>query len=45
MKGEPDVTQSYMMRVSEGIKQLKMLGEAKQTTDLYRTGQVVRAKE
>lgn len=45
MKGEPDVTQSYMMRVSEGIKQLKMLGEAKQTTDLYRTGQIVRAKE
>jgi hypothetical protein len=45
MKGEPDVTQSYMMRVSEGIKQIKMLGESKQTTDLYRTGQIVRAKE
>ena len=45
MKGEPDVTQSYMMRVTEGIKQLKMLGESKQTTDLYRTGQIVRAKE
>lgn len=45
MKGEPDVTQSYMMRVAEGIKQIKMLGESKQTTDLYRTGQIVRAKE
>lgn len=45
MKGEPDVTQSYMMRVTEGIKQIKMLGESKQTTDLYRTGQIVRAKE
>lgn len=45
MKGEQDVTQSYMMRVSEGIKQIKMLGESKQTTDLYRTGQIVRAKE
>lgn len=45
MKAEPDVMQMYQQRLQEGIMQLKMLGEAKQTTDLYRSGPVVRAKQ
>lgn len=45
MKGEPDVTQSYAARIAEGIQQLKMLGEAKQSTDQYRTGMIVRKKQ
>ena len=45
MKSEPDVTQSYAARISEGIQQLKMLGEAKQSTDQYRTGMIVRKKQ
>tara|TARA_B110000858_G_scaffold118916_1_gene135755 strand:- start:17560 stop:18210 length:651 start_codon:yes stop_codon:yes gene_type:complete len=45
MKSEPDVMQSYAARISEGIQQLKMLGEAKQSTDQYRTGMIVRGKQ
>tara|TARA_R110000764_G_scaffold180030_1_gene266084 strand:- start:239 stop:1093 length:855 start_codon:yes stop_codon:yes gene_type:complete len=45
MKGEPDLQVLYEKRFGEAIMGLKMLGEAKEVTDEYRTGQVVRAKQ
>ena len=45
MKGEPDVMQMYNQRFQEAIAGIKMLGEAKEVTDEYRTGKVVRAKQ
>jgi hypothetical protein len=45
MKGEPDLMQMYTMRFQESILGIKLLGEAKETTDEYRTGKVIRAKE
>ena len=44
MKGEADVLAMYEKRLSESLIGVKLLGEAKQTTDQYRTGQVVRPK-
>ena len=44
MKGEADVLSMYEKRLSESLMGVKMLGEAKETTDQYRTGQVVRPK-
>lgn len=45
MKGEPDLLQLYESRFQEAVVGVKMLGEAKQTTDEYRTGKVRRAKQ
>ena len=45
LKGEPDLLASYDKRFNESLVGLKMLGEAKQVTDEYRKGMVVRAKE
>lgn len=45
LKGDPDLMASYDKRFQESIVGLKMLGEAKQVTDEYRKGMVVRAKE
>lgn len=45
MKGEPDMMALYDKRFVESVTALKMLGEAKETTDEYRRGMVVRAKE
>jgi hypothetical protein len=45
LKGEPDLLASYDKRFQESLLGLKMLGEAKQVTDEYRKGMVVRAKE
>lgn len=45
MKGEPDVLQNYTTRFQEAIAGLKLLGEAKESTDEYRTGKVIRAKQ
>ena len=45
MKGEPDVMQMYTQRFQESILGIKLLGEAKETTDEYRTGKVIRAKQ
>ena len=45
MKGEQDMMAYYDKRFSESIAGLKMLGEAKETTDEYRTGKVIRAKQ
>jgi hypothetical protein len=44
MKGEQDVMAMYTSRFQEALVGIKMLGEAKETTDEYRTGKVVRAK-
>lgn len=45
MKGEPDMMTMYDKRFSESLSGLKMLGEAKETTQNYRAGQVVRNKQ
>lgn len=45
MKGEPDLMRSYTQRFQESLAGIKMLGEAKETTDEYRTGKVIRAKQ
>lgn len=45
MKGEQDVMAMYNSRFQEAITGVKMLGEAKETTDEYRTGKVIRAKQ
>ena len=45
MKGEADVMQQYNMRFTESMTGLKMLGEAKETTQEYRVGKVIRAKQ
>lgn len=44
MKGEADVLTMYENRLRESIMGIKMLGEAKETTDQYRTGMVIRPK-
>ena len=45
MKGETDVMGMYNQRFQEALMGVKMLGEAKETTDEYRTGKVIRAKQ
>ena len=45
MKGEPDVLTMYNQRFQESLTGLKLLGEAKETTDEYRTGKVIRMKQ
>lgn len=45
MKGEQDVLGMYAARFQEAITGVKMLGEAKETTDEYRTGKVIRTKQ
>ena len=45
MKGEPDVMNMYTQRFQESLVGIKLLGEAKETTDEYRTGKVIRAKQ
>ena len=45
MKGEPDIMALYNQRFNEAIVGLKMLGEAKETTQEYRVGRVVRPKQ
>jgi hypothetical protein len=45
MKGEPDVMAAYNQRFQESLVGVKLLGEAKETTDQYRTGMVIRAKQ
>tara|TARA_R100001086_G_scaffold176698_3_gene97573 strand:+ start:9221 stop:9871 length:651 start_codon:yes stop_codon:yes gene_type:complete len=44
MKGEQDVMGMYDLRFKEALASLKQLGEAKETTDEYRVGKVVRRK-
>jgi len=45
MKGEQDVMVMYNTRFQEAMNGVKMLGEAKEVTDEYRTGKVIRAKQ
>lgn len=45
LKGDPDMMASYDKRFQESLLGLKMLGEAKQVTDEYRTGKVIRSKQ
>tara|TARA_R110002096_G_scaffold36591_3_gene102046 strand:- start:2232 stop:2900 length:669 start_codon:yes stop_codon:yes gene_type:complete len=45
MKGEQDVMAMYNTRFQEAMNGVKMLGEAKEVTDEYRTGKVIRAKQ
>jgi hypothetical protein len=45
MKGEQDLMSYYDRRYQESLAGLKALGEAKETTDEYRTGKVIRAKQ
>jgi hypothetical protein len=45
MKGEQDLMSYYDKRYQESLAGLKALGEAKETTDEYRTGKVIRAKQ
>ena len=42
MKGEQDVMAMYDKRFQESLVGLKLLGEAKETTQEYRVGHVVR---
>jgi hypothetical protein len=45
MKGEQDLMQHYNQRFGESLVGIKLLGEAKETTDQYRTGMVIREKQ
>jgi len=45
MKGEPDLIALYEKRFGEALVGMKMLGEAKEVTDQYRTGMVIRTKQ
>lgn len=45
MKGEPDIMGIYNQKFQEALVGVKMLGEAKDTTDEYRTGKVIRQKQ
>jgi hypothetical protein len=45
LKGDSDLMASYDKRFQESLVGLKMLGEAKQVTDEYRTGMVFRTKQ
>jgi len=45
MKGEQDVMAMYDKRFQESLSGLKLLGEAKETTQDYRVGRVIRPKQ
>ena len=45
MKGEADLIGNYTQRFTEAVASLKQLGEAQETTDQYRTGRIIRAKQ
>jgi len=45
MKGEQDIMAQYNQRFNEAVIGLKMLGEAKETTNDYRVGKVIRPKQ
>jgi hypothetical protein len=45
MKGDPDLMAKYDQRFQESLMGLKLLGEARQVTDEYRTGMIIRAKQ
>lgn len=45
MKGEQDMVALYEKRFTQALVESKQLGEAKETTDEYRTGMVIRPKQ
>jgi len=45
MKGEQDMVALYEKRFTQALVEAKQLGEAKETTDEYRTGMVIRPKQ
>lgn len=45
LKGDPDMMSIYDKRFQESLIGLKMLGEARQVTDEYNTGMVIRGKQ
>ncbi len=45
MKGDPDVMTMYNQRFQEALVGIKLLGEAKEVTDEYRTGKIIRPKQ
>jgi len=45
MKGEPDLIQNYNQRFVEAAGSLKLLGEAKEPTQEYTAGRLIRAKQ
>jgi hypothetical protein len=44
MKGDQDVFEAYSLRFNESLEGIKRLGEAKETTDQYSSGMVIRPK-
>ena len=45
MKGDADLLATYEKRLMEALVGMKQLGEAKEVTDEYRTGKVIRQKQ
>ena len=45
MKGEQDVMANYAQRFTEAVQSLKLYGEAKEVSDYYRTGMLIRDKQ
>jgi len=45
MKGEPDLVALYEKRFGEALMGMKMFGEAKEVTDEYRVGKIIKAKQ
>jgi hypothetical protein len=45
MKGEADLMQEYEKRFADAIIYMKQFGEAKEVTDQYRTGMIMRPKQ
>jgi hypothetical protein len=45
MKGEPDIMTLYNQRFDQSLMGLKMFGEAKEVTQYYRVGQIIRPKQ
>lgn len=45
LKAEADLLQLYQARFGEALAGLKMLGEAKETSDLFASGEIVRPKQ
>ena len=45
MKGEQDVMANYAQRFTEAVQSLKLYGEAKEVSDYYRTGMLMRDKQ
>jgi hypothetical protein len=45
MKGEPDMMALYNQRFQESLVALKLFGEAKEVTQDYRVGQIIRGKQ